>query len=96
MKLLNFESKQRNTRLLPEKEVCQRYGVKPMTLWRWSRDPDLGFPQPIKIRKRLYRYQDELDDFDERTAKPAPISRKSHEREATGERPLGHFIRVCA
>ena len=53
-------------RLLPEKEVCQRYGVKPMTLWRWSRDPDLGFPQPIKIRKRLYRYQDELDDFDER------------------------------
>jgi hypothetical protein len=37
-----------------------------MTLWRWSRDRDLGFPQPIKIRKRLYRYQDELDDFDER------------------------------
>ena len=51
---------------LPEKEVCQRYGVKAMTLWRWSRDRDLGFPQPIKIRKRLYRYQDELDDFDER------------------------------
>ena len=53
-------------RLLPDKEVCQRYGVKPMTLWRWTHDGNLGFPQPIKIRNRLYRDLDELEEFDER------------------------------
>ena len=42
-------------RLLPERKVCARYGVTPMTLYRWDRDPDLAFPKPIEFRNRNYR-----------------------------------------
>lgn len=37
-----------------------------MTLYRWDRDPDLGFPKPIKICNRNYRAELELDEFDAR------------------------------
>ena len=51
-------------RLLPDPQVCERYGVTGMTLYRWDRDPDLGFPKPIYIRGRKYRDERELDAFD--------------------------------
>jgi predicted DNA-binding transcriptional regulator AlpA len=53
-------------KLLPDKKVCERYGVTTMTLYRWDRDPDLAFPRPIKIRNRNYRTESELDEFDAR------------------------------
>jgi len=40
---------------LDSRAVRRRYGGRSeMSLWRWSRDPKLGFPQPIYIQK--YRY----------------------------------------
>jgi predicted DNA-binding transcriptional regulator AlpA len=51
-------------KLLPDHKVCDRYGVSPMTLWRWDHDAKLNFPQPIRIRGRKYRDQHELDAFD--------------------------------
>jgi hypothetical protein len=40
---------------LDARAVKRRYGGRSdMALWRWSRDPDLGFPTPIYIGK--YRY----------------------------------------
>ena len=40
---------------LDSKAVRRRYGGRSdMALWRWARDPKLGFPQPIYIQK--YRY----------------------------------------
>ena len=67
-------------RLLPDKQVCLRYGVTQMTLWRWTNDASLGFPQPIKIRKRPYRDLDELEEFDERQRDARPIlSAESHD-----------------
>lgn len=54
-------------RLLPAKQVCQRYGgISPMTLWRWLNDPSLAFPRPIYIRGKRYFDLAELDEFDER------------------------------
>ena len=53
-------------RLLPERKVCERYGVTTMTLFRWERDPSLGFPRALKIRGRKYRREQELDAFDAR------------------------------
>lgn len=53
-------------RYLPAKQVLARYGITDMTLWRWLRDKDLGFPQPKKIRGRRYFEGDELDEFDAR------------------------------
>ena len=37
-----------------------------MTGWRWDNDPTLNFPKPYRIRKRKYRAEDELDEFDQR------------------------------
>jgi len=52
-------------RLIPDPIVAnERYGVSFMTLWRWDKDPDLGFPKPIRIRGRKYRDEAELDEFD--------------------------------
>jgi hypothetical protein len=52
-------------RLIPDRIVWkERYRVSRMTGYRWDKDPDLNFPKPIRIRKRKYRDEDELDAFD--------------------------------
>ena len=58
-------------KLIPEKEVCRRYGVCDATPRRWDADPELNFPKPFRIRKRKYRDEAELDAFDERQRMPA-------------------------
>lgn len=35
-------------------QVMQRFGISEMTLWRWSHDEKLGFPQPMRIRNRKF------------------------------------------
>jgi predicted DNA-binding transcriptional regulator AlpA len=35
-------------------KVCARYDIHDMTLWRWMRDADLKFPQPLKVNRRNY------------------------------------------
>jgi predicted DNA-binding transcriptional regulator AlpA len=64
-------------RLVPDPQVCRRYGVHTSTLYNWDHDPMLGFPKPIRIRNRKFRDEDELDEFDaaraaERQTEPAP------------------------
>jgi predicted DNA-binding transcriptional regulator AlpA len=39
---------------LPAAQVCSRYGVSAMTIWRWLRNKALGFPAPTVINKRRY------------------------------------------
>ena len=40
---------------LSAKQVRARYGgVSDMTIWRWSRDDELGFPHPIRINGRRF------------------------------------------
>jgi predicted DNA-binding transcriptional regulator AlpA len=34
--------------------VCARYSISDMTLWRWLHDGALGFPQPIYINRLRY------------------------------------------
>ena len=44
---------------LPARRVWERYGVTSMTLWRWLKDADLKFPQPMRIgRLRYWRISD--------------------------------------
>lgn len=50
--------------LLPTRLVCRRYGVSDRTIARWGRDPELGFPPPIKINHRKYYDSAELTAFD--------------------------------
>ena len=35
-------------------QVCKRYGITDMSLWRWLHDPELGFPQPA-LRVKTHR-----------------------------------------
>ena len=51
-------------RLIPDPEVCRRYSVHPTTLYNWDKHPALGFPKPIRINKRKFRDEAELDKFD--------------------------------
>jgi predicted DNA-binding transcriptional regulator AlpA len=61
--------------LLPDPTVARRYGISLMSLWRWTRDKKLSFPQPLKIRERNYRSAAELDAFDRRQIEIALASR---------------------
>jgi hypothetical protein len=57
--------------LVPDPEVRREFGVTEMTLWRWDGDPALGFPPPIRIRKRKFRSRRALDEFKQRMMQDA-------------------------
>jgi predicted DNA-binding transcriptional regulator AlpA len=62
------ETPRRRKRLIPDPEVCKRYGVHSSTLYNWDKDPALNFPKPVRIRKRKHRDEDALDAWDEARA----------------------------
>jgi hypothetical protein len=51
-------------KLLPTRQVCERYGVSDRTIARWERDPDLRFPQATVINRRKYYPESALTVFD--------------------------------
>ena len=52
------------------RQVRVRYGgISDMSLWRWCRDPKMGFPQPIRINRIKFWDEAELDVFDERVGR---------------------------
>ena len=59
---------EKSPRLIPDSEVCRRYGVVAYTLWRWEHDPHMGFPKPVRINGRKHRIEAELDEFDAKLA----------------------------
>ena len=54
----------KDRRLIPDPKVCERYGVTPMSLWRWDHKPELNFPKPIVINRRKYRDEAELEAWE--------------------------------
>jgi hypothetical protein len=55
--------KERSDGLVPDPSVAAEFEVSLMTLWRWSKDSELGFPPAIQIRGRNYRLRGALDEF---------------------------------
>lgn len=51
--------------LLPRHKLPERYDKTPMTIYRWERDPALGFPAPIVINGRKYYDLAELAAWEE-------------------------------
>ena len=51
---------------VPDTLVQREFNVTAMCLWRWTRDPSLGFPPVIKIRKQNYRSREALEAFKQR------------------------------
>jgi hypothetical protein len=51
--------------LIPDAVVArERYRIHPITLSRWDRQPELGFPPPVVINKRRYRRRRQLEEFE--------------------------------
>jgi predicted DNA-binding transcriptional regulator AlpA len=50
-------------RFLPARQVCDRYGVSEMWVWRRLKD-DSGFPRPIMISGRRFWRLSELEEWE--------------------------------
>jgi hypothetical protein len=64
-------------RFLPARKVWERYGITPMTLWRWVHDSKMNFPQPIYRNGYRYFFLPSLLDWERSRALPVdpkPIS----------------------
>ena len=48
-------------RYLPGPKVAARYDVTAMSIYRWERDPRLNFPRPIRIGRRKFWDEAELE-----------------------------------
>lgn len=45
--------------LIPAIKTAERYSVTTMTIWRWRKNEELGFPEPISINGRnMWRLAD--------------------------------------
>ena len=49
------QSKIQYDELVPDPDVWRELNVTSMTGYRYTRDPNLNFPPPIKIRNRNFR-----------------------------------------
>ena len=49
---------------LPARQVWERYGVTSMSLYRWVRDPAMGFPAPVYIGRFRYWRLADLDAWE--------------------------------
>jgi hypothetical protein len=66
--------------LVADPAVAMEFGnISLMTLYRWTNDPTLGFPPPIKIRTKNFRSRRALDDFKARLMRDA-ISKRAEAR----------------
>ena len=50
---------------IPMSDAAARYGVCVRTIERWAADPELGFPQPLYIRRRRYIRAGDLQAWEE-------------------------------
>lgn len=54
---------------LSASQVRKRYGgISDMSLWRWLRDGELNFPQPIRINNRRFWKLSALEAFERERA----------------------------
>ena len=61
--------------LVPDPQVWREFGITSMTGWRWTKDPELNFPPPIKIRKRCFRSRRQIEEFKQRMLRRAIAER---------------------
>ena len=57
--------------LVPDPQVWRELGITSMTGWRYTHDPELNFPPPIKIRTRNFRSRRQLEEFKARLLRHA-------------------------
>ena len=52
-------------------DVQARYRRSHVTIWRWVRDADLGFPSPIRIKGLNYWRLSDIEAWEAARARPA-------------------------
>ena len=57
--------------------VLDRYGISRMTLDRWLKDPETGFPQPIRIKGQRYFSTAAIEQWEEAQASDPPTAQAS-------------------
>jgi predicted DNA-binding transcriptional regulator AlpA len=57
-----------NDEYLTGPDLDRRYKRSSQTRWRWSKDPELGFPKPIRIKNRLLYSRSEIEEWERRMA----------------------------
>ena len=63
-------------RLISDRAIATEFGgVSLMTLYRWTNDPALGFPPPIKIRTKNFRSRRAIEEFKARMMRNAVAQR---------------------
>jgi hypothetical protein len=62
--------------LVPDPVVWREFGISSMTGWRWTNDPSLNFPPPIKIRTRCFRSRRQIEAFKAKLLKDAVALQK--------------------
>jgi hypothetical protein len=67
--------------LVPDPQIQREFGICAMTLWRWDKDLELGFPPPIRIRGRKFRSRRLAEAFKQRLLADA-VMRRNGERAA--------------
>src|SRR5215471_10269658 len=60
-------------RLLQTRHLCTHYNVCDRTIDRWLLDPRVNFPQPVRIQRRRYWREDDIDRFDERQRRATAV-----------------------
>ena len=56
-------------RYLTAEQVRTRFGgISDMSLWRWLKDPELEFPQPIRVNRRRLFKEHEIIEWEARQA----------------------------
>lgn len=54
-------------------QVRSRYGdISDMSLWRWSNNPAMGFPKPLRINRRRFFRLRELEEWERSRAAHLP------------------------
>jgi predicted DNA-binding transcriptional regulator AlpA len=48
---------------LPSAKLADFLNVSAMAIWRWERDPNLGFPRPTVIHGRKYWNRAEINSW---------------------------------
>jgi hypothetical protein len=67
---------------VPDTQVVKEFHITPMSLWRWSNDPTLGFPPAVTIRRRKFRSRRQLEAFKERMLRLAIEARSQQDTAA--------------
>lgn len=60
-----------SSELIPDREVATEFGISQMSLWRWTHDPNMNFPQKIKINGKNFRSRAAVNAFRKRVIKQA-------------------------